>query len=134
MADLAGQLGYPSTAAQVRMRLGEMTDSNQYAVYLAELPGGEIAGWVAVYMFRTVVLDTCAEISALIVDQQIRSQGVGKILLDAAEAWARSRGCTAMSVHSNVKRERAHGFYERNGYEWTKTQKEFHKRLAPSQG
>ncbi len=129
MADLAGQLGYRSTAAEVRLRLSEMTDSSQYAVYVAQLPEGQIGGWITVHMFRAVELDTCAEISGLIVDCEVRSRGIGKVLLDAAEAWARSRGCAVISVHSNVKRGRAHAFYKRNGYEWTKTQEEFRKSL-----
>jgi len=37
-------------------------------------------------------------------------------LLDAAEKWARGVGCDAISVRSNVKRERAHQFYRDNGY------------------
>jgi GNAT superfamily N-acetyltransferase len=65
----------------------------------------------------------------LIVDQQIRSRGIGKALLHTAEQWARSHGCNDISVRSNVTRDRAHRFYTRNGYEHTKTQKSFHKRL-----
>jgi len=38
-------------------------------------------------------------------------------LLAAAEDWARKHGCKEMSVRSNVIRERAHKFYERNAYE-----------------
>src|ERR1700736_1115963 len=96
MADLAGQLGYECTGKEVRARLDEMQDTNQYAVYVAVLPGGRIAGWIGVYLFRTVELDSSAEISGLVVDQQVRSRGIGKVLLDAAEEWARSHGCSAI--------------------------------------
>jgi GNAT superfamily N-acetyltransferase len=57
------------------------------------------------------------------VDEQIRSRGVGRLLLEAADRWARSKGCNAISVRSNVIRERAHQFYARNGFEHVKTQK-----------
>jgi len=129
MADLAGQLGYECTGADVQARLDEMCDPNQYAVYVAELPGGQIAGWIGVYAFRAVELDYFAEISGLIVDQQIRSRGIGKALLDAAEQWARSHACSRISVRSAVTRESAHRFYTSNGYEHTKTQKSFQKSL-----
>src|SRR5580658_1306439 len=102
MADLAGQLGYPCTGEQVRARLDAMANSNEYAVYVAELSGRKIAGWIGVYLFRAVELDRCAEISGLIVDQEIRSAGIGRALLDAGEEWARSLGCHAISVHSNA--------------------------------
>jgi len=129
MADLAGQLGYECASTEIRNRMNQMGDPNQYAVYVAELPGGQIAGWIGVYMFRAVELDGFAEISGLVVDQQIRSRGIGKALLDVAEQWARSHGCNSVSVHSNVSREHAHCFYMRNGYEHIKTQKSFCKSL-----
>jgi GNAT superfamily N-acetyltransferase len=129
MADLAEQLGYPSTGKQVRMRLDGVANSSQYAVYVAELPDGQIAGWIGMYVFRSVEQDSCAGISGLIVDQRIRSRAIGKVLLSAAEEWARRQGCDAISVHSNVTRERAHRFYTRNGYEQIKTQQFLRKTL-----
>lgn len=130
MADLAGQLGYPCTPEEVRMRLADMQDPNQYAVYVAEISKEGIAGWIGVYLFRSVELEKYAEISGLVVSEEARSRGVGKVLLEAAEEWARGIGCVVISVRSNIKRERAHGFYEKNGYEWTKTQKTFCKSLS----
>ena len=130
IADLAGHLGYPSTGEEVRKRLSQMQDANQYAVFVAEFPGGQIAGWIGLYAFRTVELETAAEISGLIVDEGVRGCGIGKTLLDAAEGWAHNICCDAISVRSNVTRDRAHQFYTNNGYEHLKTQKEFHKKLC----
>jgi GNAT superfamily N-acetyltransferase len=129
IAELAGQLGYPCTAEEVRMRLSQMQDANQFAVFVAELPTGQIAGWIGLYVFRAVEMETVAEISGLIVDEDIRSCGIGKMLLDAADEWARRVGCHVISVRSNVKRGRAHQFYTINGYEHVKTQKELRKKL-----
>ena len=129
MAALAAQLGYECTGEDVRGRLSEMQDSKQYAVYVAELPGRQVVGWIGVYVFRAVESATSAEISGLVVDEALRSGGIGKILLDAAEKWARQVGCNAISVHSNVTRNRAHQFYTNNGYRPVKTQKIFHKSL-----
>lgn len=129
MADLAGQLGYPSTREQVRTRLAQMAKSDQYAAYVAELPDGEIVGWIGLYIFRSVEQDSCAGISGLIVDQEVRSHEIGKALLGAAEKWARRQGCDTISVHTNVARTRAHRFYARNGYEHIKSQRYLRKSL-----
>jgi len=129
IAKLAGQLGYPCTGEEVRARLSQMPDANQYAVFVAELPTGQIAGWIGLYVFRAVGMETVAEISGLIVDEDIRSCGIGKMLLDAADEWAQRVGCHVISVRSNVKRDRAHQFYTINGYEHVKTQKELRKKL-----
>lgn len=130
MADLATQLGYECTEQQIERRLKEMQDPRQYAVYVAELSGCHVSGWIAAYVFRAVELDTYAEISGLIVDEALRSGGIGKVLLKATEKWARHVGCGAISVHSNVTRDRAHRFYQSNGFELVKTQRMFHKLLS----
>ena len=127
MAELARQLGYECTREEVRDRLDQMQDPSQYAVLVAELPGGQVIGWIGAYLFRSVVLRSRAEINGLVVGEDVRSRGVGKVLLAAVEEWARSIGCGAVSVRSNIIRERAHGFYIRNGYEHVKTQKELQK-------
>jgi GNAT superfamily N-acetyltransferase len=129
IAELAGQLGYPCTGEEVRARLSQMPDANQYVVFVAELPTGQIAGWIGLQVFRAVEMETVAEISGLIVDEDIRSCGIGKMLLDAADKWARRVECHVISVRSNVKRDRAHQFYTINGYEHVKTQKELRKKL-----
>ena len=129
MAELAVQLGYACTADQVRDRLSEIRDANECTVYVAELAEGQIAGWIGVYIFRSVEMDKFAEINGLVVDQEHRSRGIGRALLYAAEEWARRRRCVVISVHSNVTRERAHRFYQTNGYAWYKTQQLFRKVL-----
>jgi GNAT superfamily N-acetyltransferase len=73
--------------------------------------------------------DLRAEVNGLIVAEGQRSSGAGAKLLVAAEEWARKRGCQGVNVRSNVIRERAHKFYERQGYEHYKTQKAFRKTL-----
>jgi len=127
MADLAVQLGYECSGDEVSDRLNHLRDPRQYVVLVAELPGGKLAGWIGAYLFRCVETGSCAEISGLVVDQNLRSRGIGKVLLDAAEGWARRIGCNTISVRSNIKRDRAHRFYLNNGYQQVKTQKEFRK-------
>lgn len=130
IAELSGQLGYSCTEEQVRSRLLAMGDSRQYAVYVAEFPAGCIAGWIGLYVFRSVELEPFAEINGLIVDESVRSCGIGKLLLDAGERWAHSVGCDMLSVRSNIIRDRAHQFYTRNGFELVKIQKAFRKKLT----
>jgi GNAT superfamily N-acetyltransferase len=130
MAELADQLGYPAGPREIRERLAGIEDSAEHAVFVAELPGGEIAGWIAVFIYRCVEADARAEVSGLVVDERDRSQGIGQRLLGRAEQWACELGCSAIGLRSNVTRGRAHAFYERQGYLHHKTQKSFRKNLA----
>lgn len=129
MAELAGQLSYPSTPEDIAQRLQGLQRAADTAVFVAELETGEIAGWIAVFVYRTVEADARAEVSGLVVDERFRSQRVGEHLLARAEEWARENGCRAIGLRSNVIRERAHAFYERHGYTHSKTQKAFRKQL-----
>lgn len=129
VAELAGQLSYPSTPEQIALRLAGMSGSPEHAVFVAELQGGEIAGWVAVFVYRMVEADARVEIGGLVVDERFRSQGIGEQLLARAEQWAREHGCDLIGLRSNVIRDRAHVFYERHGYAHLKTQKAFRKNL-----
>ncbi len=129
IAELAGQLNYPSTADEIERRLHGIKSLAEAAVFVAELETGEIAGWLAVFVYRTVEADARAEVSGVVVDERFRSQRVGERLLAHAEEWARENGCQAIGLRSNVMRGRAHAFYERHGYAHVKTQKAFRKQL-----
>ena len=128
IAELAGQLTYPSSRDEVAKRFEGMRRSGENAVFVALL-GAEIVGWVAVFVYRVVEADPRAEISGFVVDERFRSQRVGMHLLARAERWARENACRAIGLRSNVIRDRAHAFYERNGYQHIKTQKSFRKDL-----
>ena len=128
LAVLAGQLGYPATT-QMRERLRGIQPASQNAVFIAESANDGVIGWLHVSKEPLLEVEMRAEVNGLVVAEGQRSLGAGARLLAAAEEWARKHGCKSMSVRSNVIRERAHKFYERNGYEHYKTQKSFRKPL-----
>ena len=129
LAELCGQLGYPSTAAEVEARLRAIPVGDEHAIFVAENSEGKLAGCIHVFLMHAVEIDTQAEILGLVVNGDSRSQGVGKRLLARAEEWARERGVRMIGLRSNVIRERAHAFYEREGYTVLKKQKAFRKGL-----
>ena len=129
LADLSGQLGYPATAAQIRQRLGAIRPPSLNSVFVAEANDAGVVGWLHVSKQALLESEMRAEVNGLVVAEGHRSLGAGARLIAAAEDWARKHGCKFMSVRSNVVRERAHNFYERNGYEHYKTQKSFRKPL-----
>jgi GNAT superfamily N-acetyltransferase len=130
MAALATELGYPSTAAQIadRMRLLK-APIELHAVYVAEEPEGAPVGWMHLYVAYNVESDPSVEIGGLVVAEGRRGSGIGAALVAEAERWARSRGLGRLRVRSNVVRDRAHHFYEREGFARTKSQFVFVKTL-----
>ena len=129
LARLAGELGYPSTADEVRERLESVEGNPSYATFVAVQRRGVVVGWIQLSEVRTLVHAARAEITGLVVDSHARTAGVGRALVERGERWARERGLTAIGLRSNVIREGAHGFYLRLGYTVTKSQKVFRKSL-----
>jgi GNAT superfamily N-acetyltransferase len=112
-------------AARLRAALRERNS----ACFVAETKENGVIGWAHVSVTPLLEVERRAELNGLVVDEGVRSRGAGASLLRAAEEWARKLRCTGMSVRSNVLRERAHGFYLKNGYEHYKMQKAFRKTL-----
>jgi GNAT superfamily N-acetyltransferase len=129
VAALCGQLGYPATTDDIRARFDSITARGAGIVFVAE-NGGSLVGWIHASVSPVLEADLYGEIAGLVVDASCRSHGVGRTLVKAAEDWARAAGCGAMRVRSRVMRERAHAFYERNGYVRIKTLHAFEKKLA----
>jgi GNAT superfamily N-acetyltransferase len=128
LAVLSGELGYPTTTAEMRVRLRRVLPKADHVVLVAEKEGQAI-GWLHLGVCYLLESPLFAEIHGLIVGEGQRSAGAGAKLLAAAEAWARKKKCTLMMVRSNVIRDRAHAFYERHGYQHFKTSKVFRKTL-----
>ncbi len=128
IADLCTQLGYPSTPEEVARRLCQILSWQGQVLFVAEADG-RVAGWIHVLAYPLPEMNLHAELGGLVVDEDHRSQGIGKLLVEKAEAWARAQGCCEMRARSNIIRQRAHRFYQSNGYENIKTQHTFRKFL-----
>lgn len=130
IAVLATQLGYPTSAEQAAARLRDVLNRSDGAVLVAEGEDGMAIGWAHVAGTYGVQSDPFAEILAMVVDEDHRSQGIGAALVEAALDWAGQNGFGTVRVRSNVVRERTHAFYERLGFRRTKTQVVFVRPIA----
>jgi len=118
LASLMTQLGYPSDASQLRMRLQRAAGNPDVRVLVAE-GEGRILGLIALMLFHAFVHDRPhGYITSLVVDESARGSGAGSTLLAAGEAWFKQRGADKATLTSHLRREAAHRFYERRGYEF----------------
>src|SRR2546425_9851939 len=92
VAGLSGQLGYPSTVAQISRRLERLSVDTESAVFVAEGEDGRIAGWVHVLGRWFLESDPYAELGGLVVDAAARPKGAGGGLLAPAGEWAARPG------------------------------------------
>lgn len=122
---LMAQLGYDVAPEVIADRLQRLVCREVFVALSRE----RIVGWAAVCADEPFVEGLGAHLEGLVVEESVRSLGIGAALLERVEAWARQRGCTELRVHSNVIRERAHAFYRRRGYTTVKAQYYFSKLL-----
>jgi len=130
VADLTTQLGYSTSPEVSAERISILlARSDDHAALVAE-EAGRVIAWVHVAIYTSLESGRVATIGGLVVDERHRSGGIGAQLLAAAETWARENGAGKMVVRSRVTRERAHRFYEREGYSLLKTSHVFEKRFV----
>jgi GNAT superfamily N-acetyltransferase len=94
-------------------------DPNNH-VYVATLDE-QVVGTFQLTFIRQLSYGGClvAQVESVHVDSSVRSSGVGAVMMSFARAEAARRGAFRLQLTSNVKRERAHRFYERLGYQAT---------------
>jgi GNAT superfamily N-acetyltransferase len=129
---LTGHLGYEVSPADVSARLSRMLGREDQQFLVAELNGRPV-GWIHVGVAEYIETGAFAAVNGLVVDRDVRSRGVGQLLLERAEEWARDRDVPLIRLWSTTSREGAHRFYERQGYMKIKTQYAFVKSLRPGQ-
>ena len=129
LADLTTQLGYPTRAPELAERLA-MLDGEEHVLFVAAGEEDQALGWIHVAIEVGLEHGRSAVIRGVVVDEGHRNDGIGVALLQAGEGWARDRGVNRMVVRSRIVRERAHRFYEREGYALEKTSHVFAKDLG----
>ena len=75
-------------------------DQEHQPVFVAERPDGGLCGLVEVAIHTTApgcTTDRIGYLEGWYVEVDVRGQGVGRRLAEAAEAWARSVGCREMA-------------------------------------
>jgi GNAT superfamily N-acetyltransferase len=116
IAQLCLQLGYSPAIDELPNRIQFLMQSPQDHLMVAEWPTVGIVGWIHAHYCQLVMTPPLAKIMGLVVHQSYRRYGVGRSLVEQAEAWAVAQGCQSVMLSSNIVREETHRFYEHIGY------------------
>ncbi len=93
--------------------------SSESAVVLVAGLEDELVGFCTAYDdIDSVRFGRRVWVEDLAVHPERRSLGTGKLLLDAAKDWGRSRGAAHLELDSAEARAAAHRFYEREQPSW----------------
>ncbi|MFZ5552667.1 MAG: GNAT family N-acetyltransferase [Bacteroidota bacterium] len=90
---------------------------NKSIFYFVSEENGVITGFVSLHI--QVLLHhwgRVAEIQELVVHPGFRNRETGKRLLETAVQTARDQHCELIELAANIRREKAHAFYLKNGF------------------
>ena len=119
LADLCTQLGYPTAPDAIPARLARL-DADPNVRTLVAISDGMVIGLATVHIRYTINHEPpLGQLTLLVVHERVRTRGVGRTLVGAAEAWARERGCNRFVVTTALRRADAHAFYEKLGFKHT---------------
>jgi ribosomal protein S18 acetylase RimI-like enzyme len=113
---LLGQLGYFTGPDQLEARFEKIqAESGRHKLMVARM-GEQTVGLLHIQRRTTLMEGPGLEIVSLVVDETMRSQGIGRLLLQAAERIAGETEASLITLYSNQQRARAHQFYLRHGF------------------
>ncbi len=127
LVPLVEQLGYRCTASDLVERYKSIQGNSILAAFTET---GTPCGYVQVGIFSSLHFPVSIEVIALVVEEKVRGNGLGKRLMLAAEDWARKQGVNQVWLRSGIKRESAHAFYTSIGYSLTATSHKFEKEIG----
>ncbi|OTP22634.1 hypothetical protein A5800_000446 [Enterococcus sp. 5B7_DIV0075] len=126
----ADDLGYELDKRRVQEKIREFQqDSLHHFLVVFEDSNEEVVGYVHAEVYATLYSETMFNVLGLAVAKRARHQGIATLLMTALEQEGRRRKYAGVRLNSGEERMGAHQFYEKLGYQATKSQKRFIKYL-----
>jgi GNAT superfamily N-acetyltransferase len=121
---LSEQLGYPLPIEETRKNISIVSSSKNDDAFVA-VHQNKIVGWIGVSKAVLIEMIPYCEINGLVVDENYRGKGIGKLLIEKASQWGKEKGNDKLRLRCNVIRTQTHLFYQHLGFREIKQQKVF---------
>lgn len=118
LVPLLSELGYEISEEAFTNQANTYINSGECALLVAETEDGTISGLIAGHLFPLIHQPgNAGRIMGLVVRSEFQGSGIGVTLLESLEGWFRENKCLRFEVNSGDHREKAHEFYQSNGYQ-----------------
>lgn len=122
------ELGYKFSEEQVEANVRRLIGVPTSLILVAE-SGDEVVGFIHASNHEPVYAPPMKNILGLAVDREYRKNGLGRMLVEAVEKWARETGAAGIRVNSGANMDSGLRFYKALGYDYIRTQYKFKKML-----
>ena len=119
-------LGYDYDLEKQRCKIEAVLSDETQVIFVAETDN-KVVGYIHLVNYDVIYADNFKNCLGLAVDNDYKRNGIGSALLKQAEIWAKENGAAGIRICSGAERVNAHKFYESQGYEVTKLQKNLKK-------
>ena len=119
VAELLGQLGYPSPPSEIPRRIADVLSHGGSVVVAVDVSDTPLGLLCLTRHWGLHASGGTAYIMALVIAENARGRGVGKKLVDYARQWGVENGCESITVTSAEHRDGAHRFYPAVGLPYT---------------
>lgn len=119
-------LGYDYDLEKQKAKIQAVLNDSTQVIFVAET-NNKVVGYIHLVNYDVIYADNFKNCLGLAVDNDYKRNGIGSALLKQAEIWAKENGAVGIRLCSGVEREKAHQFYQSQGYEVTKLQKNIKK-------
>lgn len=117
IASLLHQLGYPATKSLVESKLSSFAGRTTDIVLIAK-EEERVEGVISLHVQDLFHQEgRLGRITSLVINDQCRGKGVGRMLVQAADEFFIASECRRSEVTSGDHRPRAHTFYQEQGYQ-----------------
>lgn len=121
-------LGYDYPLEDTKRRVERIIGKPDCLLIVAcDEESGRVIGYANASDYENTYSESMKNLTAIAVLESERGRGIGRLLLEYVENWARECGCAAVRLVSGFNREDAHRFYRSCGYTLRKNQKNFIK-------
>ena len=130
--ELCHQLGYLNANIELltqNFKMGRDQLGHEFHVMI-QTETQNLVAWISLLQRIRLQAPAYLQISALVVEEKLRGQGLGHLLLAFAEERARAAGLSLIGLMSSAPRLKAHEFYQNAGYHRTKESFFFQKEVA----
>lgn len=118
------QMGYKISAKDTYERLIKILASEGNKIFVAVIEGN-VVGYVHANDYDLLYFPHMKNIMGIAVNENFKRQGIGHLLMDAVETWARNTNAKGIRLVSGATRTGSHEFYRHCGFSSNKEQKNF---------
>ncbi|MZQ86848.1 GNAT family N-acetyltransferase [Paenibacillus sp. 5J-6] len=117
------------TEEKVKEKLVTLTTKTKDIIFIYE-QNNEVIGYIHGSPYELLFSDSLVNVLGFVVKKEYRNQGIGRMLIESLEQWAKNAEYSGIKLLSHPSRVQAHHFYEQRGYKFTKDQKNFIKTFS----